>query len=98
MGTLRAGAPWVSPNVAVFALVPQWAAVVTMSGCTRVPVQPAPASSTVVGHSQVPASWPPKMGARVGATGSGAGPSQAASQALVVTAKAKNGAFMSPRG
>src|SRR3954470_10881570 len=73
IGTFRAApAPaWVSPKVAVFAPVPQWAALVTISGCTSVPVHPD--SSTVVGHWHVLASAPPKIGARVGSTASGGG-------------------------
>jgi len=62
MGTLRTpGLVRDSPNVAVRWSVPQCAAVVTMSGCTSVPVHPL--SNTVVGHWHVVAVWPPKIGA-----------------------------------
>jgi hypothetical protein len=60
IGTRRAGVRLVSPKVAMRWSVPQWAAVVTMKGWTSVPVHPE--SSTVVGHWQTVAFWPPTIG------------------------------------
>src|SRR4051812_14130653 len=63
IATVRAGLDSVSPNLAFVWSVPQCAAVVTIDGCTSVPVHPL--SSTVVGHWQVVASLPPKMGCSI---------------------------------
>jgi hypothetical protein len=60
IGTVRPTLAMLSPKVAVRWLVPQCAAVVTICGCTSVPVHPL--RRTAVGHWHVVAFWPPKMG------------------------------------
>src|SRR5439155_15963665 len=49
--------------------VQQWAAVVTIDGCTSVPVHPL--SRTVVGNWHSLASCPPVMASRMGSAGAG---------------------------